>query len=106
MSQDKGDVFLCAEIRQPVPGKHAFNRNNQVIPEWLYNSKKDFRTGLHVAMENRFAILIYDTDIHFGCVKVDSAVIFVLFSVKSHVRSPFVLSLMGINLKHTETVSV
>lgn len=106
MAKDKGYVFVFAGISQPVPGKHTFCRNDKIIPKRFNGSQKDIRSGLHVPMKNSFSNMIDDADIHFGCMKVDSAVIFVLFSVKSHVRSPFVLSLMGINLNHTETVSV
>jgi hypothetical protein len=90
MSEDKWDVLVCTEISQPVPGKHAFGTHDNVFSKRFDCSQKGFRIGFYVAMQDGVTLLIEDAQIHFVGVKVDSAVKFVLFGVKSHEKASFV----------------
>ena len=46
--------------------------------------------ALHfVSMQKDFPGVVYDTDVHFFGMQVDSAIKFVLFGVKSHMASSF-----------------
>ena len=31
VSEDEGDALACAEVREPVPGEHAPDRNDEVV---------------------------------------------------------------------------
>jgi len=90
MAEDKGNVFLVAEISQPVPGKHAFGTDNNVFPVWLDCSKEDFRIGPDVSVQDCLPVSIENAQIHFVGVPVDSTIKIVLFGVKSHEKASFV----------------
>jgi hypothetical protein len=84
MAQDEGDTLFLAEIGQPVPGEHAFHRNDNVFTVGGDGGKEGFRIGIHVPVLPDFSFLVEDADIHFFRVQVDSTIKFVLFGVKLH----------------------
>jgi len=43
---------------------------------------------MHVAVKDDLALLVQDAEVHGSGMKIDSAVVLVRFSVKSHMRSP------------------
>jgi len=85
MAEDKLDTFLATEIGEPVPGKHAFHADYQVVAERRNRLEKVFRRAGNVAMQKHIAFCIQDAEKHFSGMKVDSAVVFVCFRVESHV---------------------
>ena len=85
MAQDEGDALLSTEVGDPVPGEHALHGNDDVLSERLNGFEEDIPIGLDVAVEHDFSGAIKDAEVHFLGVKVDSAIILVLFGVKSHV---------------------
>jgi hypothetical protein len=89
MPEDKRDSFLYTQICDPIPGEHAFRCYDKVLPVWSNDLEKGFAVGSQVLVKSDFTILIEDADIHLFCVKVDPAIIFVLFGVKSHLASSF-----------------
>ena len=89
MAKNKGDFFLNAKIRNPVPGKHAFYCYNNILPEGFYDSEKDISSSFNVLVQSDLPCFIEDAEIHFPCVKIDSTIKFVLFGVKSHGLPPF-----------------
>jgi len=84
MSQDEGDAFLSTEVSYPVPSEHAFYGHDDVLSERFNGLEEDIPIGFDVAMEHDFSGAIKNTEVHFLGVKVDSAIILVLFRVKSH----------------------
>jgi hypothetical protein len=50
MPQHKGNLFLGAEVCEPVPGKDAFDSDDQVLTIGSNSLEKHFRTGFHVAV--------------------------------------------------------
>jgi hypothetical protein len=89
MSEDKGNAFFVAKIGYPVPGEDAFYGNDNILTIGSDSLEKGITIGFHVAVFPDFSLFIEDADIHFSCVQIDSAVIFVLISVKSHRASSF-----------------
>jgi hypothetical protein len=83
MAQDKRNFLINTEISQPVPGEHAFCTDDNVIPVWFYGPEKKIRFGFDVSVQDDLSFLIKDAEIHFVGVQVDTAIIFVLFGVKS-----------------------
>ncbi len=84
MTEDKGDVFLCAEISDPVPGEDAFNGHHDVFPVSFDGFKEDFGVGSDIALKDDIPFLVEDAEVHGLCMKIDSAVILVLFGVEIH----------------------
>jgi len=89
VTEDKGDTMLFTEIGDPVPGEHAFHRDHNILPEGFYDLEEDFAIGFDVSVQSDLPCFIEDAEIHFFGMKVDSAIKFVLFSVKSHGLPPF-----------------
>jgi hypothetical protein len=85
VAQDKGDVFFNAQVSDPIPGEHAFHGHDHVLSEWFDGLEENLSISLDVAMKHDCSGAIEDAEIHFLGMKVDSAIILVLFGVKSHV---------------------
>lgn len=85
VSQYKGDMLLGTEIGDPVPGEDALNGHNDVFPESFDGFKKDLRVGSDIALKNKVSFLVEDAEVHGFCMKIDSAVVFVLLSVEIHI---------------------
>jgi hypothetical protein len=64
MPQDERDVFLSAEIGEPIPDEHAFDGDYEIVPEGFDGSQKGFRRGFEVSVEHCFALLIQDAEVH------------------------------------------
>ena len=43
MAQDEGNPLLGAEIGEPIPDEHAFDGDNEVVPERFDGSQKGLR---------------------------------------------------------------
>jgi hypothetical protein len=61
MAKDKGDLLLSAEIGKPIPGKDAFNGNNDILAIGSNGLKEDLRLGLDIPMQEDLALLIEHT---------------------------------------------
>jgi hypothetical protein len=84
MAEDERDVFIGAQVREPVPGEQAFDGHNDIGPVRGKGSEKDRRVRLHMAMDQDLAALVEDADVHHAGMQVDTAVKWVLRVVKSH----------------------
>lgn len=89
MAQDEGDAMLGTEIGDPIPGEHAFHGNDNVLSERLDDLEEDFAIGFDISVQEDLSGFIEDAQVHFFGMKVDSAIKFVLFGVKSHLVSSF-----------------
>jgi hypothetical protein len=82
--EDKGNLFLGAEVGEPVPGKDTFDRDDQILPIGCNGLEKRLRTGFHVAMQQDLAVLAKDTHVHAASMQINTAIYFVLLGVESH----------------------
>jgi hypothetical protein len=98
VTEDKGDVFLCAEIGDPVPGEDAFNRYNDIFSISFGGFKEDLWIRSDIALKDDVSLLVDDAEVHGLCMKIDSAVILVLFGVEIHMG--LLVRLFGI-VNHT-----
>jgi hypothetical protein len=48
MTEDKRDVFLGAQVGEPVPGEHAFDRDDDIRPIRRNGFEKGLWGRLHV----------------------------------------------------------
>jgi len=81
--------MLFTEIGDPVPCKHTFHCDDNILPVGVDDFEEDFTIGFDVSVQSDLPCFIEDAEIHFFGVKVDSAIKFVLFGVKSHLVSSF-----------------
>ena len=88
MTKHKRDTVFSTEVCKPVPGKHAFGREDDLIVVGGDGLEQRLWGGWHVTVEQCFTSLVEDTDIHGAGVKIDTAVKRVLFGVVLILRSP------------------
>jgi hypothetical protein len=88
MSQYKVNVFLCAKVSQPVPGKDALNGNDDIFPIRRDGFKKHLGICSDIPVNHYFSILIHNAYVHRLCVQIDTTVKFVLLGVKFHTGPP------------------
>src|SRR6185369_7713233 len=84
MTQDEFNAFLAAKVGKPVPGEHAFNAHHELVTERRYCLEKGFWRAVNIAVQEHVPLRIQNTKEHFFRMKIDSAVMFVCFCVKSH----------------------
>jgi hypothetical protein len=84
MAQYKWDAVLMAQVRNPIPGKHTLDSNNDFRQKGEYELKEYLGIGFDIFVQNDFTQIIKDTNIHLSCVQIDSAVVLVLLGVESH----------------------
>jgi hypothetical protein len=84
MTQDKRESVFSTEIRKPAPGKQAFGRHDPLVTVGGNGLEQRLGGGLHVAVQERFASLVENTNVHGAGVEIDAAVEGVLFGVESH----------------------
>src|SRR6476660_4002709 len=83
--QDKSNVVLGTQVRQPVPGKHALDGNDQPVAIRSDRIKKDLGIGRIIAMQERLTARVENAQIHRSGVQIDAAVESVLLLVEAHV---------------------
>src|SRR5262249_10741258 len=88
LPQNKRNILPGIQIGEPIPSKDAFHGNRHVFSVGGYRFKEQLRGTRHVSVQHDLALRIQDTDVHRSGVQIDSAVVSVLLSVKSHMRSP------------------
>jgi hypothetical protein len=84
VAKNKGDVVLGTEVSKPVPTKDAFHPHDNIIEIRKDQLKKGFGISFDILMHFGFSLLVQDADIHFSCVQIDTAIVFVLLDVKFH----------------------
>ncbi len=84
VTQDEGEVFSSAGISEPIPGKHAFNCDYDILMVRSNELQESLGIRRQVAMYENVAFAVQDADVHRSCVKVYSAVILMLLGVESH----------------------
>ena len=100
------DVFICAQIGQPVPGKHALGADDQVFAKTLDGSQEVEWLGPHVPMQPLVPLTIEDAQVHPSGVQIDAAIEFVLLIVESHHGSPWEVVLEPLNHSKAQLVLV
>ena len=69
-----------------------FMQDNNILSIWFNCSKKSFRIGFDISVQDSLSLLVENAQIHFVGMQIDSAVKIVLFGVKSHEKASFVWS--------------
>jgi hypothetical protein len=85
VTEDEGDALFDAEIGDPVPGEDTFHGHNDIVSVSFDGFKKDLLIRSDIALKNDIPFLFDDTEAHGLCMKIDSAVVLVLFRVEIHI---------------------
>ncbi len=64
MAQDKGDPFLGAEIRQPLPGKATLHRDDHIVAVGRNDAQAGRGRGGQVLGDEGRARLVQKADLH------------------------------------------
>ena len=78
------DPFPAAEVRQPVPGEHALDGDDEVVAVGRDRLEERFGTAPHVLVEEDLALPVEKAQIHGLRVQIAPAVVLVAFVVESH----------------------
>jgi hypothetical protein len=89
VAQNERDFVHAAKIGNPVPGKHAFNADDDIFKVWEDGIEQQRRIGIKVLVQFGLSLSIDDADVHFPCMQIDAAIKFVTLVVKSHGLPPF-----------------
>jgi hypothetical protein len=84
MPEDKRDAMFRTEVCQPVPGKHAFGRQDDLLAVGSDGFEQRLWGGCHVTVQQRFPGLVEDAQVHGAGVEIDPTVKRVLLGVESH----------------------
>ena len=87
--EHEGNVLSGAEIGQPVPCEHAFSADDKSLAIEANRVEKVVGPTGQVAVNERFARLVDDADVHRLGMQIDTAVEFMLLRVKSHHGPPW-----------------
>jgi hypothetical protein len=88
VSEHEGNALALTQVRQPVPGEHAFDGHDQIVAEIPHRSQERLGTAFDVARQQHRSVGVQDTQVHHPGVQVDTAVVLVLLGIESHLRPP------------------
>ena len=91
MTKDESDTFFLAQISNPIPGESTFDGDNKILPVLFDRLQEYLPVSFDVSMQEHLPLLVNNAQIHGFRVQVDSAIVFVLFSVESHSVPPCVV---------------
>jgi hypothetical protein len=84
MTEDKRNTLFSTEVCKPVPSKHAFGSEDDLIAVGGNGFEQRLWGSCHVTVQPRFASLVEDAHVHGAGVEIDTTVKRVLLRVKSH----------------------
>jgi hypothetical protein len=89
VSQDTGNIFVSAEIGEPIPGEETVNGHDKAVAVGRNGLETRFRSGLHMAVSEHLAILTQDTAVQASGLSIDTTVKLMLVGVEAHEVSSF-----------------
>ena len=88
VTEHESDAEFLAQIGDPVPAEHAFDRDDQVLSVGGDGSFEGAGGGRQVLVHENGAAVILDAEVHRPCVKVDAAVESMLLFIEAHMVPP------------------
>jgi hypothetical protein len=83
MAEDEREPFVGPEVGKPVPGEQACDRHDKLVTIRRTSRAEGLRASFHVPVQQDFARLVQDTDVHAAGMQVDAAVKLVLCVVEA-----------------------
>jgi hypothetical protein len=74
MPQDKSQALLCAQVGEPIPGQQALDGHDEPHAVRGDGLEKGFWSGLHVAVQQDFSLVMHEADIQAPRVQINPAV--------------------------------
>jgi hypothetical protein len=87
--QAKGDFWCSAELGEPLPGEHAFDRDDEPLTVGSNGLEERFRSGFHLTVQQGLTIVAQDADLHGTRMQVETAVKLVWVGVEAPEVSSF-----------------
>jgi hypothetical protein len=84
VAQDDREAFRGADVREPIPGKHALGGDDEIVAIRGDDLDERLRRRFHVAVHQHLAGGVENTDVHGLHVEIDSAIVPVLAVIESH----------------------
>src|SRR4030095_10505876 len=84
VAENEGNVVLGTKVREPVPGEHALDSNDESVAVGRDRIEKGAGLGRELAMQQRLAGVIEDAEVHGSCVQINAAVKSVRLVVETH----------------------
>ena len=78
------DPLPLTQIRQPVPGEHAFGGDDEVVAIGLRGCEKVLRAALPILVEEDLAFPIEDAEVHGLGMQIDSTIMLMRLGVELH----------------------
>jgi hypothetical protein len=82
--EHEGDLLGGTHIGEPVPGEHAFGRDDQILSVWPDDLEESSGGGLDVPMYQYLPRRVEDADVLGLHVEIDAAIVTMLTVVESH----------------------
>jgi hypothetical protein len=84
VAQNEANLVFPAKISDPVPGEHAFNADDQIIPVGFNQLHENLGVGFDVLVDKDVSLLVQYADIQAAGMQIDTAVMFMCLSVEFH----------------------
>jgi hypothetical protein len=94
---------FSAEVGEPRPGEETFHGDHEPLVIGGHCLEEWFWGRFHVAVEQKFALVAHDAEVHTPGMQVNPAIKLMLSVVKSHEVSPFIGNLVS-HCQHTTVV--
>ena len=88
VAEDEGDVVLGTEVGEPVPVEDAFGGDDQVLAERFDGFEEAFSVAGKVLVKQDVALGVQNAQIESAGMKVDPAVMLMLFGIEAHGSPP------------------
>jgi hypothetical protein len=88
VAEDERDALPPAEVRQPVPGEHALDGDDEIVSVGLHSLNEGLRTASHILVQQNLTFPVKDAQVHGLGMQIDPAVVGVSLGVESHGSSP------------------
>jgi hypothetical protein len=92
VTQDQGNTLFSTQVGQPVPGEETFDSHNEALTLGRNGLEERFWRGLHMAVQQNFALVAQDADGHGAGMQVDPTIHWGLLGVESHEVSSSLVS--------------
>lgn len=84
VAQDESDFVQGAQIREPVPGEHAFAPDDEPVAKGLDGREKSVGLGGQVLVEDDVAVGVANAEVHRPGMEIDATVVLVRLVVEAH----------------------
>jgi hypothetical protein len=67
MPEDKGNLFLLTQVRQPIPGEDTLDADDQIVAVRSNETQKCLGRCWQIFVDQFRAVLVQNADVHRPC---------------------------------------